>query len=121
VLHLHQHTYAQNRSAAVATERKAAFVAYADGTILDVVAAVSQAAVGDSTVTVDVYKNGVSVLSGVLTFDSGDLAFVAQNGALSSPGYSAGQMIEVVVTSTPGTGTPPRGLAVTITAKEASA
>jgi hypothetical protein len=121
VLHLHQHVYAQNRSAAVATERKAAFVAYADGVVLDVTAAVTQAAVGDSTVTVDVYKNGASILSSVLTFDSGDAAFASQSAALSSPGYSAGQVVEVVVTSTPGTGTPPRGLAVTVTAKEASA
>jgi hypothetical protein len=69
---------------------------------------------------VDVYKNGVSVLSSAITIDNGDATFTPQDGALASPGYSIDQVIEVVVTVSPGTGTPARGLYVGIVTNEAA-
>lgn len=119
-IHQYVHTYAQNRAAAVAAERKAVFSATGDGALVNVQAGVTQAAVGDSTITVDVYKNGVSVLTGVLTIDSGDAAFATQTAVVTpgSEGYSAGQVFEVVIAVTAGTGTLPRGVYVSLTVNE---
>lgn len=119
-IHQYVHTYSQNRAAAVAAERKAVFSATGDGVLVNVQAGVTQAAVGDSTITVDVYKNGVSVLTGVLTIDSGDAAFATQTAAVTvgSEGYSAGQVFEVVIAVSAGTGTLPRGVYVSLTVNE---
>jgi hypothetical protein len=68
------------------------------------------AAVGDSTATVDLYKNGASILSAGVLIDSGDAAFAVLTGSISSAAYVAGDVFEVVITISAGTGTLPQGV-----------
>lgn len=119
-----QHQYLvglnQAHGTAATAERRAIHCAHAAGTITDVVAGAVVAPVGDSTVTVDVYKNGVSVLSSALTLTSSGAAFEETAGTLSTPAYAAGDVIEVVLTVSAGSGTLPQGVYVRLTLREAA-
>lgn len=74
------------------------------------------AAIGDSTVTVDVKKNNVSVLSSTVTLNSSNTARVAVSGTVNSTvdDVVAGDWIEVVITISTGTGTLPTGVFVQV-------
>ena len=77
------------------------------GTINEVVAGSIVACIGGATITLDVKKNGSSVLTGVLTLNSSNTARVAVPASLSggSVTVAAGDWIEFVVTATTGGGT----------------
>lgn len=94
--------------------------AYGAGEILAFQAKVSVIPVGAATVTVDLRKNGTTVLSGVITLDSSSVAFVAEDATLSTPTYAAGDELEVVVNETTGGGTPPQGLSILLIVAEAA-
>ena len=63
------------------------------------------ACTGDSTITVDLHKNGASILTGVITLDSANTAYIVEAGTLSSATLADGDVLEVVVNATVGTGT----------------
>jgi hypothetical protein len=108
--HRHQRTYAQPNTAAT-TETRALHVCYgATGTILAFRAGSIAKAVGDSTVTVDLRKNGSTVLSAVIQLDSGNTNRVVEAGTVNTAGIVAGDLLEVVITATIGTGTLPTGV-----------
>lgn len=90
------------------------------GTITEVVAGSIVAATGDSTVTVDVKKNGTSVLSSAIVLNSSNTARVVEDGTVDSAqdDVVADDWIEVVVTVSAGTGTLPTGLFVQVTVEE---
>jgi hypothetical protein len=120
LMHKHPITYSQNHGTAVAAQRRVVYVADAAGNLDSVVAGVSVAAIGDSTMTVKVKKNGVDFLASSIVLDNGDAAFASVAGAFSSSGaYVAGDVIEVDVTVSAGTGTLGQGLFVQIFAIEA--
>ena len=104
-------SHAQPNSAAT-SETRPLFVARRPGTVNSVLAGSIAKAIGDSTVTVDVKKNGTTILSSVITLDSANTARVGEAGTISVPAFVAGDWFEVVITATIGTGTLPQGVFV---------
>ena len=102
--------WAQPNSAAT-TETRTLFVARRAGTVNEVIAGSIAAAIGDSTVTLDVKKNGSTILSAVITLDSGNTARIVESGTIDGAGtFVAGDWFEVIITATVGTGTLPTGV-----------
>lgn len=92
-------------------ETRSLFVARRAGTLNAVLAGSIAKAVGDSTVTVDVKKNGTTVLSSVITLNSSNTNRVAVSGSISGAGtFVAGDWFEVVIAISAGTGTLPTGV-----------
>ena len=89
--------------------------------IQSVRAGVVVAAVGDSTVTIDLYKNGASILSAPIVLDNTNTAYTEETGTLSSDDLVQGDCLEVVVTVSAGTGTLPQGLYVEVDVHEDAA
>lgn len=114
--HRKQVAYAQPNGSAAAAEQKAVHVGYgATGSVIGVRAGVrtqGAAGTGGMSVTVDVRKNGTSVLTAVVTIDATTAAFAKVPGSVSTPAYVTGDVFEVVVTATAGGGTLPQGLFV---------
>lgn len=113
----HNKIYAQNGSAASVTIPIHECRGTA-GTIRSFRAGSIAIAVGAATVTVDLKKNGVTVLSAVITLDTGNAARVSEAGTLSTTSLAAGDLLEVVVVATAGGGTLPTGLWCTLLVDE---
>lgn len=106
-------TYSQNGTAASATIP--IHVVYGATCSLVSIKAVSIVAnIGAATVTVDLKKNGSSVLSAVITLDSANTARVAESGTITTAGGVAGDLYELVIVATAGGGTLATGLGVTV-------
>lgn len=118
-LHQYPRLLTQPHGADSVDERRVIHQAYGTGLVAGVQATVVVPATGNSTLTVDVLKNGVSILSGTLTIDNGNDAYEVETIGLSDPNYVGEDVFEVVVTNTYGTGTPPQGLAVLVVFREA--
>lgn len=98
---------------AASTETRTLFVARRSGTVNAVLAGSIGVAVGDAITTIDVKKNGTTILSGIITLDSANTARVVELGTISGGGtFVAGDWYEVVITATIGTGTLPTGVFV---------
>lgn len=102
-------SHAQPNSAAT-SETRPLFVARKAGTIKEVAAGSIAKAVGAATVTVDVKKNGTTILSSVITLDSANTDRVVEVGTLSVTTFAAGDWFEVVIVATAGGGTLPTGV-----------
>ena len=95
------------------TETRTLFVARRAGTVNEVIAGSIVAAIGDSTVTLDVKKNGTTILSAVITLDNANTARIIESGSISGAGtFVAGDWFEVVIVATINTGTLPTGVFV---------
>lgn len=108
-----------NHATVVAAERR--LLHYVTGTTGDVVTfgvLATVAAVGDSTATFDLYKNGSSILTGTFNLDSGDAAGALVTGTVSSAGLVVTDRLEVVATVSAGTGTLPKGVAAYLLLRE---
>jgi len=104
--------WAQPNSAAT-TETRTLFVARRAGTVNEVIAGSIVAAIGDSTVTLDVKKNGTTILSAIITLDNANTARITEAGTIDGAGtFVADDWFEVVITATIGTGTLPTGVFV---------
>lgn len=68
--------------------------------------------VGAATVTVDLKKNGTTILSAVITLDTGNVARVLESAAFASVALVAGDFLELVIVATAGGGTLATGLFV---------
>lgn len=113
--------YSQPNTAAT-TETRTIHVVYGtSGTLLQFAAGSIAKAVGDSTVTVDLKKNGSSVLSAVITLDSGNTNRVLETGTISNTSVAADDWLEIVITATVGTGTLPTGVFVQLVLDEDAA
>lgn len=106
-------SHAQPNSAAT-TETRPLFVARRSGTVNSVLAGSIAKAVGAATVTVDIKKNGTSILSSVITLDSANTDRVGESGTVSVSAFVAGDWFEVVLVATAGGGTLPQGVFVSI-------
>lgn len=115
--HQHRPIYAQNGTASSVTVPLHC-VRGATGTLLQVQAGTIAACAGAATITVDVKKNGTTVLSSAITLDNGNTARVAEAGTLSVTSLVAGDLLEVVITATAGGGTLGTGLWVQLTLEE---
>ena len=111
--HRHRKTYTQSGAAASVTI-PIHLVIGATARNLKVRAGSIAKAVGDSTVTIDVKKNGTSVLSGgtPLTLNSGNSDRTAVDLTVTTFTAAAGNLYELVIVATVGTGTLPTGLFV---------
>ncbi|TXH48570.1 MAG: hypothetical protein E6Q97_24495 [Desulfurellales bacterium] len=108
--HFHQPIYGQANTAAV-DETRILHVAREPGVVEEFVAGSIAKAVGDATCTVDLRKNGTTVLTAVITLDSGNTNRVPEAGTLiADPSYVVGDVFEVVIDGTIGTGTLPTGV-----------
>lgn len=110
--HDHRRGYAQESATAAADESRVIYrgIAAAGGTVLKFVAGAVTKAIGDATCTVDLKKNGTTVLSAPISLSSADTNRVALAGTISTPSYAAGDVFEVVIDGTIGTGTLPKGV-----------
>jgi hypothetical protein len=106
---------------AATDETRPIHVARSAGTVDGFVAGSIAKAVGDSTVTIDLKKNGTTILSAVITLDSGNTNRVVETGTVSSAAYVAGDWFEVVIDATIGTGTLPTGVYAQAVFSEAAA
>lgn len=94
------------------TETRNLFVARRPGSVNSVIAGSIAKAVGAATVTLDVKKNGTTILSAVITLDSANTDRVGEAGTVSVTSFVAGDWFEVVITATAGGGTLPTGVFV---------
>jgi hypothetical protein len=108
----------QQPNSAATAETRVVHHAYGDGDIIAVKAGSIAAAIGDSTVTIDVKKNGTTVLSSTIVLDNANAAYTAESGTLSVLTFSAGDVITVHITISAGTGTLPTGVYVAVTLNE---
>lgn len=107
--HQHQPCGGQPNTAA-ADETRALHVAQAVGTVEGFSAGSIVKAIGDATVTIDLHKNGVSILDSPITLNSSSANRVAQAATIDGGNLVAGDLLEVVIDATIGTGTLPTGL-----------
>lgn len=110
LVHRHQCPFDQPNTAATSETRVIHRCYGATGTIRGFHAGSIVAATGNSTVTVDLRKNGTTVLSAVITLDNANTARVAEAGSVSVTTLVQGDVLEVVTVATVGTGTLPTGL-----------
>lgn len=122
--HYHRPGIAQPNTAA-ADETRFLFRARAAGTVLEFTAGSLVKAVGDATCTFMLKKTtgGVTtdLLTGVITLNSSSTNRVAQAGTLTGGvNLVAGDVLEVVIDATIGTGTLPTGVFCDCLVKEAA-
>jgi len=109
--------FAQTKGAgaAVAQRQIVHVVRGATATLTFLRAVLQQANVGGATVTVDLYKNGSSILSATMTITNATAAYtVVSTSAFTSTALVAGDVLEIVVTVATGGGTLGQGLQVDV-------
>lgn len=106
-----------NHGTAVTAVRKVIYQAKADGVIQVFRAGLVVAATGDYTVTVDLYKNGTSIITAIV-LDATNLAFTEETAAGLTAAYVADDVFEMVVTVAGTTGAQGQGLYVNFQAYE---
>ena len=110
----------QTHGGAAVAQRECVHVAYGVGQVIAVEAGLSVACIGDSTTTIDVKKNGTSILSATIVLNNSNTAFTTEAGTITTDDYVAGDWLEVVVTVSAGTGTLGQGLRVQLVCREAA-
>lgn len=103
--HQYEKVYSQPNTTATAETRIIHVVHGDTATVLEFEAGSIVACVGAATITVDLKKNGTTILSGVITLDSGNTAYVTEAGTISSPSLVDGDVLTIVTTATAGGGT----------------
>jgi hypothetical protein len=110
-----QHQYSHNKSddfsTTTAVERSVVHTVYgATGTLLRFGVGVTTAAIGAATVTVDLKKNGITILTATITIDSTLAANAVRTGTFVSTGLVAADVLELHITAAvAGGGTLPKG------------
>lgn len=99
-----------------AAVRKVIYGAENPGTIDKFECFVTVAAGATTTITVDLYKNGSSVLSSAISFTSSLTAYTKSAGTVSSATFTDDDVFEVVVTVTGSN--PPKGLNARLVLRE---
>lgn len=117
--HKHRKTYAQAGTAVAATVPLHVVVG-ATAVVKAVKVGSIVACTGDATLTVDVKKNGTTILSAVVTLNSANTARVVVAGTVSVTAAVVGDFFEVVVAVSAGTGALAEGLAVEFEIDEAA-
>lgn len=115
--HQHRVHLAQPNTAAT-TETRLVYAARGPAEVIAFEAGSIAAALGAATVTLDLKKNGASILTGVLTLNSANVARVTADAALATATMVDGDVLEIVVVATAGGGTLPTGLFAMVTVNE---
>jgi hypothetical protein len=110
--HLHQPVYRQDAACPGAHDAEATIhVALgATGTVLAFKTGLIEPCTGDATITVDLKKNGISILTAEVELTSAHAAYEVVAAALSSPTLVSGDVLTAVVAVAPGTGALGTGL-----------
>ncbi len=111
--HQHREVYANGvgKSTTVSvSETAVVHVAKANGTLKRFSAGAVTPATGNSTVTVDLKKNGITVLTAVISLSVAQTARQVVSATVLTTAYLAGDVFEVTTVTTVGTGTLPAGL-----------
>lgn len=94
--HQHTRTMSQVLGVDATTEARVIHVVYgATGTLLDFRAGAVVVAGAATTVTVDLKKNGTTVLSAVITLDNSQVAYQEVAGTITSASVAAGDVLSV--------------------------
>ena len=90
----------------------------ATGRTIEVRAGAIAKAVGNSTVTIDVKKNGTTILSAAIQLNSTDTNYVSKGGTITVPAMAVGDVLTAEITPSAGTGTLPSGVWVKAVGEE---
>lgn len=121
IIHQHQPVYAQGSATTAAAATETLWIAYGAATLVAFRAGSVVANIGAAACTVDLKKNGTTMLSAVITLDNANTARVSEAATLSVTSIAAGDVLEIVVTATAGGGTLATGLFCQAVIREASA
>jgi hypothetical protein len=110
--HQYMPGYSQPSGSAVTSYTGPLFVARAAGTVEEFRAGSIVACVGVATITVDLRKNGTTILTSVITLDNANTARIFEDATITTAAYVAGDWFDIVVTATAGGGTLGQGLFV---------
>lgn len=120
----HQHVlhYSQESDTTSATEDHCIHVVRgATGSAVAFEAGSVTACTGNATITVDLHKNGATILTGVITLDSTNTAYVVEAGTIDTATLADGDVLEVVVVATVGTGALGKGVFASCVIREDAA
>lgn len=122
-VHEHKFHYAQAPGVNIAAATQLAAILRAAGTIEAIEVAITGAASGDRTATVDLQKSTgggafATVLSSVVTINSSTVVRTPAAGVVSSNTLADGDILELIVATGGSSGTQPQGLIVTVTWRE---
>lgn len=109
----HKYTppFSQNATTVASADQKTVHVAKASGVVSGFQVGNVTKAIGDSTATFDLLKNGGTVLNAPVVLNNASANYTPQVGAITAPGtYVAGDVFEVKITISAGTGTLPKGV-----------
>lgn len=113
--HEHRAGYAQESATTAADEARVLHVVMgATGTLRAFKAGVVVACVGDSEIEIDLLKDGVTVLTAPITITSAHAAYEIVVATISSASVVAGDVLEVSIDATVGTGTLGKGVFATL-------
>lgn len=110
--HQYKPTFSQNGTAGSVGAQVIHIVRGATGTLVRFRAGSIVANVGAATVTVDLKKNGTTMLSAVITLDSANTAYVPEDATLAASALVADDVLSVTIVATAGGGTLATGLFV---------
>jgi hypothetical protein len=117
--HQYQPAYAQASATAATSESRVIYaVQGATATVVGFAAGAVTPAVGADTCSVDLKKNGTSILSAPVSLTNAQTARQLVTGALSSNSAVAGDVFEVAVTPNHSSGTLPAGVFARLTIHE---
>lgn len=110
--HQHRATYAQESAttAAAAKDEVIHVVVGETGTLQAFSAGCVVACLLDAIVSVDLHKNGVSILNAPIALDLNDAAYAVVAGVIDTPAVVVDDVLEVVVTVAAGGGTLGKGV-----------
>lgn len=117
--HQHEPVFRQAHGTAAAARREVLHVV--NGATADLISfkvGNVVASIGNSTITVDLYKNGSSILSSTITLNSSSTAYSLSSGTFSSSTAVSGDVFEVVVTVSAGSGTLGQGVFASLVIRE---
>lgn len=117
--HRHSKTYAQESATNVADESRVLFTAYgATGTTISFKAGAAVAATGNATCSVDLKKNGTTVLSAPLSLTSSQTAYAELTATIGTSSFVAGDNFSVSFAGAVGSGALAKGVYCTLIVDE---
>lgn len=105
MVHQHVQRYSQPNTTATTETRVLHVTRGATGKLIEFVAGSIGVCTSPATVTLDLRKNGTTVLTSPITLNSSNVARVAVTGLISVDTLAEGNVLEVVITATAGGGT----------------
>lgn len=109
---------AQDSDAVAAAQTRTVHVAVAAGSIQQVSAGCISPCVGDAVITMDVLKNGASILTAAIDITSAQAARALVDATVATTDYAANDVFEISITVSAGTGTLGSGVFVLFAAFE---